>query len=53
MPWSSRNSAVWNPSGSFGLVICSMTRGPAKPISAPGSAMITSPMVAYDAVTPP
>ena len=30
-----------------------MTRGPAKPISAPGSAICTSPSMAKEAVTPP
>ena len=34
-------------------MVCSMTRGPAKPISAFGSAMLRSPSIAYDAVTPP
>ena len=29
----------WKPSGSFSRMVCSMTRGPAKPMSAPGSAM--------------
>jgi hypothetical protein len=35
-PFSSRNSARWNPSGSFWRTVCSITRGPAKPISALG-----------------
>jgi hypothetical protein len=34
-------------------MVCSITRGPAKPISAFGSAMLRSPSIAYDAVTPP
>ena len=34
-PCSSRNSAVWKLSGSFCRMVCSITRGPAKPISAP------------------
>ncbi len=34
-------------------MVCSMTRGPAKPMSAPGSARITSPRLAKLAVTPP
>jgi hypothetical protein len=42
-PFSSRNSARWKPSGSFSRTVCSITRGPAKPISAPGSAITTSP----------
>lgn len=33
--------------------VCSITRGPAKPISAPGSARIISPSIAKLAVTPP
>jgi hypothetical protein len=53
MPCSKRNSAVWNPSGSFCFVICSITRGPAKPIIAPGSARMTSATMVYEAVTPP
>src|SRR5256885_7484552 len=31
-------------------MVCSITRGPAKPISAFGSAMFRSPSMAYDAV---
>ena len=34
MPWSSRYSARWKPSGSVSRMVCSMTRGPAKQISA-------------------
>ncbi len=34
-------------------MVCSMTRGPAKPMSALGSAMLTSPSIAKLAVTPP
>src|SRR6202161_2789263 len=34
-------------------MVCSMTRGPANPISAPGSAMFKSPSMAKEAVTPP
>ncbi len=34
-------------------MVCLMTRCPAKPISAPGSARITSPCIAYEADTPP
>src|SRR5690606_25242217 len=52
-PWSSRNSLRWNPSGSFWRTVCSMTLGPAKPISACGSAMFTSPSIARLAETPP
>ena len=46
MPCSIRYSERWKPSGSFSRIVCSMTRGPAKPISAPGSAMWTSPSMA-------
>ena len=53
MPWASRNSLRWNPSGSVCRMVCSMTRGPAKPISAFGSATLTSPSIAKLAVTPP
>ena len=53
MPRSSRNSLRWKPSGSFWRIVCSMTRGPANPISAFGSAMLRSPSIAKLAVTPP
>ncbi len=33
-PFSIRNSLRWNPGGSFSRTVCSITRGPAKPISA-------------------
>src|SRR5690606_5820349 len=52
-PFSSRNSARWKPSGSFSRTVCSMTRGPAKPISALGSAMTMSPRKQKLADTPP
>ena len=52
-PFSSRNSAVWNPSGRSCPMVCLITRCPAKPITAPGSARITSPCMANDAETPP
>ena len=52
-PFSMRNSARWNPSGSFSRTVCSITRGPAKPISARGSAMTTSPRKQKLADTPP
>ena len=41
------------PSGSFSRTVCSITRGPAKPISAPGSASTRSATNANDAETPP
>ena len=53
MPCSSMNSAVWKPFGSFRRSVCSMTRAPVKPMSAPGSASSTSPRTAKLAVTPP
>src|SRR5450631_657601 len=52
-PFSSRNSERWNPSGRVSRTVCSMTRGPANPMSAPGSAITTSPMNAKLAETPP
>ena len=52
-PWFNWNSALWKPLGSFSPIVFSMTLGPANPISAPGSARITSPSMAKLAVTPP
>ena len=52
-PCSSRNSLRWKPSGSFWRIVCPMTRGPANPMSAFGSAMLKSPSIAKLAVTPP
>src|SRR5690606_7304939 len=52
-PCSSRNSERWKPSGSFSRTVCSITRGPAKPIRASGSAMLRSPSIANEADTPP
>ena len=52
-PCLSANSAVWKPLGSSCLMVSRMTRWPAKPSSALGSAMMMSPSVANDAVTPP
>ena len=52
-PFSIRNSARWKPAGSFSRTVFSMTRGPAKPISALGSAMTMSPTNAKLADTPP
>src|SRR6266403_4509837 len=46
MPWSFKYSARWKPSGSFSRMVCSITRAPANPISAPGSAICTSPSMA-------
>ena len=43
MPWSSRNSLRWNPGGRRWRMVSSMTRGPANPISALGSAMLSHP----------
>ena len=52
-PFSIRNSLRWNPGGSFSRTVCSITRGPAKPINAFGSAMLRSPSMAKLAETPP
>ncbi len=52
-PFSSWNSALWKPSGSFSPMVPSITRGPAKPIRAPFSLRLTSPSMAKEAVTPP
>jgi len=41
------------PSGSFSWIVSSMTRAPAKPTTAPGSASVMSPTIASDAETPP
>ena len=46
MPWSSRYSARWKPSGRVSRMVCSITRGPAKQMSALGSAIWTSPSMA-------
>src|SRR5690606_27109407 len=52
-PLACRNSARWKPSGNFTRTVFSITRGPAKPISALGSAITTSPTKAKPALTPP
>ena len=52
-PCSSRNSERWKPSGSGWRMVSAITRGPAKPMSARGSARMTSPSIAKLAVTPP
>ena len=52
-PCSNKNSALWNPSVNFCLIVCSITLEPANPIKAPGSAKIISPRFAKLAVTPP
>ena len=52
-PFSSRNSLRWKPSGSFSRTVFSITRGPANPTSAFGSAMTRSPTKAKLADTPP
>jgi hypothetical protein len=51
-PFSSTNSARWNPGGRSSPMVWRITRAPAKPTSALGSARITSPSEAYDASTP-
>ena len=52
-PFSNKNSARWKPSGKVSRTVCSITRGPAKPIKALGSAKTTSPKNAKLADTPP
>src|SRR5690606_6781998 len=52
-PCSRRNSGRWKPSGRVSRTVCSITRGPANPISASGSAMLMSPSIANEAETPP
>ena len=47
------NSADWKSSGSFCLIVPSITRLPANPISTFGSAIMISPSDAKEAVTPP
>src|SRR3546814_8689333 len=53
MPCSSRYSARWKPSGSDSRMVSSITRCPAKPMTAPGSASEISPSIAKEAETPP
>ena len=45
-PCSSRNSERWKPSGSGWRIVSAITRGPAKPMSARGSARMRSPSMA-------
>src|ERR1700722_15006223 len=52
-PCSSRNSLRWKPSGRSFLMVSLMTRGPAKPIRAPGSAILRSPSMPNEAEMPP
>ena len=52
-PWLNRNSARWKPAGSSWAIVPAWTRAPAKPMSAFGSARLTSPTAANDAKTPP
>ena len=52
-PWLNRNSARWNPSGSSAAIVPAVTRAPANPMSASGSATFTSPTAANEAKTPP
>ena len=53
IPHSCKNSLFWKFSGSFCLIVCSITLGPANPILAFGSLIIISPNIANEAVTPP
>ncbi len=52
-PCSNRNSERWKPGGSSWAMVPAETRDPANPISASGSAMLTSPTDANEANTPP
>ena len=52
-PCFSKYSAVWKSSGSFWWIVFSMTRRPAKPMSALGSVTLMSPSIANEADTPP
>src|SRR5207302_248785 len=53
MPCSSRYSARWNPPGNVSWIVSSMTRAPATPLTAPGSASVMSPTNAQAAEPPP
>ena len=46
IPCSIRYSERWNPSGRVSRIVCSITLGPAKQMSAFGSAICTSPSMA-------
>ena len=52
-PRSRRNSEVWKPAGSSARIVSLITRGPANPMSAFGSARMMSPSEANEAITPP
>ena len=52
-PWLNRNSERWKPAGSSCAIVPAETRAPANPMSAFGSATLTSPTAANDAKTPP
>src|SRR5205823_8145976 len=52
-PRASWKSALWNPGGRSAYVACLITRGPVKPMAAPGSAMLMSASSASDAAVPP
>ncbi len=52
-PCSNRNSERWKPGGSSWAIVPAETRDPANPMSAFGSAMLTSPTAANEANTPP
>src|SRR5207244_2827835 len=51
-PFSSTNSARWKPGGRSSPMVWRITRAPANPTSALGSATITPPSEAKDASTP-
>jgi hypothetical protein len=52
-PFATRFSATCTPLGNGLPVSASITRGPRKPMSAPGSATVTCPRDPHDAKTPP
>ena len=52
-PCSRTNSEVWKPSGRSFPIVSLTPLGPAKPIYAPGSAILISPNIAKEAVIPP
>ena len=53
IPQDNNCSVLWKSSGNFSPMVCSITRLPAKPIKALGSARIMSPKNAKLADTPP
>ena len=52
IPWSFRYSAFWKSTGNSSLMVSCITLLPAKPFVAPCSAIVISPYIAKEAVTP-